>query len=188
MSKEFAKVLESQLIKNPKYSSGWIENASKIIANSDTFIEEELAKFDAEQLDVINAALDYNEKNKDDGVNVDAIANPELNATQMRLMFAGMQNKLSVSLLKKLISKNIPYAVSNYIVQAAIDGQDLSKYISGYEPDQVYEIYAGIHNGVDVSVYDDPHISAGMMGLMRHALELGLSASLDFNTSVLTIK
>ena len=59
------KVIESFLLRNSKYSSAWIKSATKILTSSDIFIEEELAKFDAEQLGIIVAALEFNEKNKD---------------------------------------------------------------------------------------------------------------------------
>lgn len=182
------KVIESQLIKNPKYSSSWIKSAAKILASSDVFIEDELAKFDAEQLGIIVSAIEFNEKNKDNAVDIASIANPDLNATQMQLMFVGQQNKITVSALKTMVSKNIPYAVSNYVVQAAIEGKDMLKYLHGYEPDQVYEIYAGLHNGVDVSDYDNTCLSSSVMGLIRHAKELRMSMSYDYDKKELTIK
>lgn len=182
------KVIESFLLRNSKYSSAWIKSATKILTSSDVFIEEELAKFDAEQLGIIVAALEFNEKNKDNTVDIASIANSELNATQMQLMFIGQQNKIAVNILKTMISKDIPYAVSNYAVQGTIEGKDMLKYVHGYDPDQVYEIYAGLHNGLDVSDYDDASISSNIMGLIRHAKELGLSVSFDSDKKEITIK
>lgn len=182
------KVIESFLLRNSKYSSAWIKSATKILTSSDIFIEEELAKFDAEQLGIIVAALEFNEKNKDNMVDIASIANSELNATQMQLMFIGQQNKIAVNILKTMISKDIPYAVSNYAVQGTIENKDMLKYVHGYDPDQVYEIYAGLHNGLDVSDYDDVSISSNIMGLIRHAKELGLSVSFDSDKKEITIK
>lgn len=182
------KVIESYLIRNPKYSSAWIKSATKILANSDIFIEEELAMFDAEQLGIIVAALEHNEKNKDGRVDISSIANSELNATQMQLMFIGQQNKIAVNILKTMISKDIPYAVSNYVIQGTIEGKDMLKYVHNYDPDQVYEIYAGLHNGIDVSNYDDASISSNIMGIIRHAKELGMNAAFDLNKKEITIK
>ena len=103
-------------------------------------------------------------------------------------MFIGQQNKIAVNILKTMISKDIPYAVSNYAVQGTIEDKDMLKYVHGYDPDQVYEIYAGLHNGLDVSDYDDASISSNIMGLIRHAKELGLSVNFDSDKKEIIIK
>ena len=48
------KIIESRLLRNPKYSSAWVETAAKILTSSNTFTEEKLAEFNAEQLEIIN--------------------------------------------------------------------------------------------------------------------------------------
>lgn len=181
------KIIESMLLKNPTYSSSWIENAAKLIANFG-YDESDLTDFCSEQLELIVGAHDFNVKNPDNTVDVTYIANPKLNATQMRLMLAGQQNKISVEKLTELINENIPYAVSNYTVQAAIDGKDMSKYTHDYSPDQVYEIYAGITNGLDVSIYDKSDIDPATMGLIRHALEIGKTVDYVPETGLVVIK
>lgn len=182
------KVIEAKLLRNPKYSSAWVENAAKILANTNVFVEETLAKCSSEQLEIINAALEYNTKNENK-VSILDIADTSLNATQMRLIFAGQQNHVSIATLKQLVNKDIPYVISNYAVQAAIEGHDMSKYVNGlYDNDQVYEIYAGLHNGIDVSCYDNTNISANIMGLMRHASELGFISEYDETTKSISIK
>ena len=182
------KIIESRLLRNPKYSSAWVETAAKILTSSNTFTEEKLAEFNAEQLEIINAAIEYNEKAAEDArASIMDIANPELNATQMRLILAGQQNKIPIAFLKTVVSKDIPYATSNYIVQAAVDGYDMAKYVKGYNNDQVYEIYAGVHNNVDINVYDKPEINADIMGLVRHALEIDKAVSIDMESGKVTI-
>lgn len=181
------KVIESALVMNPKYSSDWISTAAKLIANYN-YSEEQLTDFCTEQLDVINSAHEYNTKNKDNKLDISVILNPRLNATQMRLLIAGQQNGISVETLSTLVNENIPYAISNYIVQGHIEGFNMSNYVKGYTTDQVYEIYAGLHNGIDINAYAHPEISADIMGLMRHAIELGKSVTLDLNTQNLIIR
>ena len=54
----------------------------------------------------------------------------------------------------------------------------MTPYINaGYDRDQFYEIFCGLHNKVDVSVYAIPTIPAKVMGLMRHGLEIGYDAA-----------
>lgn len=183
-----AKVIESRLLRNPKYSSNWIETAAKILSASTMFTEKDLTNYNAEQLDILNGAIEFNAKADEAArVSIPAIARPELNATQMRLMLAGLQNKVPVEFLNKAITTETPYATSNYLIQGYIDGFNMSKYFKGYDNDQIYEIYAGFRNKVDVTKYDKPGISSDVMGLIRHALEIKKNITVDIKSEILTI-
>lgn len=182
-----AKLLESKLLKNPMYGSTWIDLAVKILTGSNMLSESKLAEFDAEQLDIINAAIEYNKKNEDKPIDITILCDPKLNATQMRLIFAGQQNGVPDDILKNIVNPETPYATSNYILQALIDGYNMLKYVKGYDNDQVYEIYAGLHNKLDIGIYDNPNIDAKTMGIIRHALEVGKKVEYDIETKKITI-
>lgn len=182
-----AKALETRLLQNPKYGSTWIDLAVKILTGSNMLSESKLAEFDAEQLDIINAAIEYNKKNEDKPIDITVICDKNLNATQMRLIFAGQQNNVPDNVLKTIVNSDTPYATSNYVLQALIDGYDMLKYLKGYDNDQVYEIYAGLHNKIDVSKYDNASIDAGTMGIIRHCLEVGKDVDYDAEAGKITV-
>lgn len=182
-----AKALETRLLENPKYGSTWIELAVKILTGSNMLSEAKLAEFDAEQLDIINAAIEYNKKNEDKPIDITVLCDSKLNATQMKLIFAGQQNGIPDEALKTIVNAETPYATSNYVLQALIDGYDMIKYLKGYDHDQVYEIYAGLHNKIDVSSYDDPSIDATTMGIIRHGLEVGKKVEYDAEAGKITV-
>jgi hypothetical protein len=94
-----AKALETRLLENPKYGSTWIELAVKILTGSNMLSEAKLAEFDAEQLDIINAAIEYNKKNEDKPIDITVLCDSKLNATQMRLIL--LVNRM-VFLMKRL--------------------------------------------------------------------------------------
>lgn len=170
----------TKMLRNPKHSSEWINIASEIVADYD-FTEEELTPFNTDQLKVIlNSAKKYGaEKTRN-------FAKPELNSTQMQIYFAGYDNNLDDEILQQFIKPEIPYNVSDYVVQAWIDGHDMRKYLD-YDPEQIYEIFAGFVNGIDVSKYDDKNINAVIMGLIRHALECGFEVSEDDKSIIIDI-
>lgn len=177
------KKVETELLRNPKYSSQWITSAAELIANYD-YGREYLERYSADQLESILKAEKYNSSNKK--IDIIVMLNPLLNSTQMELIYAALCNDVPIDIITKAINKDIPYSVSNYVVQAWLDGADMIKYID-YDPDQVYEIYAGIHNGVDINKYDNKLISAELMGIIRHALECNFNAIYNFDTNEILI-
>ena len=173
------KTLERQLLDNPKYSSGWIQNATHLMVKCG-LTEEELNQFDTEQLQLIVSMFTSAEQNTEIWVN--GFLNPELNATQMQLLLTGYSHGLTTEQLKPYFNSDIPYVKSNWAIAALSEGFDMSKYINeDYTKDQIYEIYAGIKDGVDVSLYDDKEIPAERMAIARHAVVLGLKPQFDEN-------
>lgn len=171
------KELELILLKNPKYSSGWIQNAIPLMVNHN-LTEEELVKYDAEQLQLIGSMFGLAEQNED--VCISAFLNPELNATQMQLIFVGYSNNLTTEQLKPFFNPEITYVKANWYITALIEGFDLNDYdINAYDENQIYEIYAGKKDGVDVSLYNKIDIPAEKMALAHHALALGLKIEFD---------
>ena len=171
------KELELQLLDNPKYSSEWIKNAVHLICKCG-LTEEELEKFDVEQLTQLVSMFTSAEQNSE--IDINGFLNPELNATQMQLLITGYSHGLTTEQLKPYFNPEIPYVKSNWAISGLIEGFNLNMYIKrGYDKDQIYEIYSGMKDGVDVSSYDKIEISGEKMGLARHALNLGLKPQFD---------
>ena len=100
----------------------------------------------------------------------------------MQILITGYNNGLTTEQLQPYFNPEIPYVKSNWIVTGLIEGLDLTGYdIDAYNKDQLYEIYAGKKDGVDVSIYDKEDIPAESMALARHALILGLKPQFDEN-------
>ena len=178
------KELEQQLLDNPKYSSGWIQNAVHLMAKCN-LSEEELSKFDTEQLQLLTSVFSSAEQNKE--IWIEGFLNPQLNATQMQLLLTGYAHNLTTEQLKPYFNPEIPYVKTNWVIAAFSEGFDVTHYIENdYDKDQIYEIYAGKKDGVDVSVYDSIDIPAERMAIARHALVLGLKPQFDEN-KLLTI-
>lgn len=183
--KKLTKKYENELLINPIYSSSWINQAAKIMAEFDQQ-ESFLKPFNTEQLEVIYDALKFINDNGSKYIDINDIANPAFNETQMRLILTGYIRDIPVEILAKFVGSKIPYAKSNYLIQAYIDGFDMSDYIN-YSHEQIYEIYAGFINKVDFKLYDKSYIPSKVMGLIRHALEIG-AESVSYNNKVLQFK
>ena len=173
------KELELQLLQNSKYSSAWVQNAISLMIKHN-LSEEEAAKYNAEQLQLIASAFAAAEQNE--GIWIEGFLNPELNATQMQLLLAGYSNGATTEELKLFFDPSIPYVKSNWYITALTEGFDLNEYdINAYNPNQIYEIYAGKKDNVDVTVYDNADISSEKMAVARHALAIGLKVEFDEN-------
>lgn len=173
------KMLERQLLDNPNYSSGWIENATHLICKCG-LTEDELSKFDTEQLQLIVSMFTSAEQNSE--IWIDGFLNSNLNATQMQVLLTGYSHNLTTEQLKPYFNPEIPYVKSNWAIAALTEGFELDSYVeAGFDKDQLYEIYAGKKDGIDVSKYDSIDISADKMAIARHALVLGLEPNFDEN-------
>ena len=172
------KELELMLLENPKYSSGWIQNAAHLMCKCG-LTEEELRKFDTEQLQLIVSMFTSAEQNSE--IWVGGFLNPELNATQMQILLTGYSHGLTTQQLLPYFNPEIPYVKTNWAITALAEGFDITEYIDSHDKDQVYEIYAGKKDGIDVSIYDNVEISAELMAIARHALVLGLKPQFDEN-------
>lgn len=173
------KELEMVLLENPKYSSGWIQNATHLMLKCG-LKEEEAAKFDTEQLQLIVSMFTSAEQNPE--IWIGGFLNPELNATQMQLLLTGYSHGLTTEQLQPYFNPEIPYVKTNWAISALSEGFSIDKYINeGYNKDQIYEIYAGIKDGVDVTLYDSIDIPAERMAIARHAVVLGLKPQFDEN-------
>lgn len=172
------KELELQLLDNSKYSSGWIQNAVHLMTKCG-LTEEELSGFDTEQLQLIVSMFTSAEQNNE--IWIGGFLNPQLNATQMQLLITGYSHGLTTEQLKPYFNPEIPYAKSNWAITGLAEGFDISAYIDDYSKDQIYEIYAGLKDGIDISIYDKIDIPAEKMAIARHALVLGLKPQFDEN-------
>ena len=173
------KVLEMQLLDTAKYSSNWIENASHLMSECN-LTEEELSEFNSEQLQILVSMYTSAEQNKEIWIN--GFLNPKLNATQMQVLLTGYSHGLTTEQLKPYFNPNIPYIKSNWAITALAEGFDITSYIEdGFDKDQLYEIYAGLKDGIDVSAYNNKDITAEKMSIAHHALVLGLKVQFDEN-------
>jgi len=166
------KQIEMRLLKNPAYSSAWIDSAAKLMDKC-SIEEVEIKEFNTEQLDMILSVFTSAEKNPE--IRPERFMNPELNATQMQVILTGYSHGLTTEQLLPYFNPSIPYIKSNWAIAALVEGHDMHSYIeAGYDEDQIYEIYSGFKSGVDVEKYDGLKISAEKMAVARHALEMGL--------------
>lgn len=185
-----AKKYESMLLANPRYSDKWISIAAKILADFNNISETSLLDFNADQLEVIYDLERYIKDQELNDLPARALRQeftPEYNATQLRLKLTAYMRDVPPEIINKFIAPEIPYAKSNYLVQAYIDGHDMNWYVN-FNHEQIYELYAGLVNGVDINKYDKKYISAEKMGVIRHALEIGLNVYYDKDSKTITIK
>ena len=179
--------IQEELLCNPAYSSDWINYASTLI--SEEKIDVHTAEtFSAPQLGVIIEAFKAC-SGKDDAQDfIDLISSPALNDTQMRILLIAYQKGADLSILRKYADPKIPYDKSNYLLSALTeDGVDLSEYIE-FSGDRIYEIYAGVKDGVDYTQYAKKCIPADGMSLYRHARAIGKTVTYDTVKKEMTIK
>ena len=178
------------LINNPKYDSDWVAEAAKILSNEDNPLTEgELAELNALQLSVINEILasDKSTEDKNDIINT-LFEYKDLNATQMRLYWIGLKNGLNNNIMVRFLNSNIPYAKSNYAIQAICEGfTGITEYLNDFNANQIAEIYAGMKDGVDYKIYAKPEYSAELMNLIRHAMVTGINVTLTFGNSSIEV-
>ena len=178
------------LINNPKYDSDWVAEAAKILSNEDNPLTEgELAELNALQLSVINEILasDKSTEDKNDIINT-LFGYKDLNATQMRLYWIGLKNGLNNNIMVRFLNSNIPYAKSNYAIQAICEGfTGITEYLNDFNANQIAEIYAGMKDGVDYKIYAKPEYSAELMNLIRHAMVTGINVTLTFENSSIEV-
>ena len=178
------------LINNPKYDSDWVAEAAKILSNEDNPLTEgELAELNALQLSVINEILasDKSTDDKNDIINT-LFGYKDLNATQMRLYWIGLKNGLNNNIMVRFLNSNIPYAKSNYAIQAICEGfTGITEYLNDFNANQIAEIYAGMKDGVDYKIYAKPEYSAELMNLIRHAMVTGINVTLTFGNSSIEV-
>lgn len=178
------------LINNPKYDSDWVAEAAKILSNEDNPLTEgELAELNALQLSVINEILasDKSTEDKNDIINT-LFGYKDLNATQMRLYWIGLKNGLNNNIMVRFLNSNIPYAKSNYAIQAICEGfTGITEYLNDFNANQIAEIYAGMKDGVDYKIYAKPEYSAELMNLIRHAMVTGINVTLTFGNSSIEV-
>ena len=172
------------LLDNPKYSSEWVKHAAHLIYKCG-LTENELSVYNAEQLGVLVSMFTSAEENKE--IWIEGFFNPALNATQMQILLTGYSHNLTTEQLKPYFNPDIPYIKSNWAITALAEGFDLTSYIEeGFDKDQLYEIYAGKKDGIDVSVYDKKDIPAEKMAIAHHALVMGLKVQFS-EEKILTI-
>lgn len=163
---------EFTLLHNPLYSSEWVKYAAILIDEyNDSLLA--LEDFNANQLEIIVDAK--HEAKNNNNINISLFLNPKLNETQMQLLLKGYKSGLTTEQLEKYADPNIPYVISNWAISALIDGNNMNKYVDeGYDSDQMYEIYCGLKDKLNVSLYDKKDIPGDIMALARHAMSIGL--------------
>ena len=181
------KTLNDYLLNKAELSSKWINYAKDLILKYDYNIDD-LFKYNTEQLEIL-CKINGDEKYTSN-IHISDITEKnkfiletfycELNATQMELLYTAIIHGLDYNKACSIVKPNIPYIKLNYILQAMIDGYDLLEYID-YEVDQLYEIFAATQTKVDYKIYANKNISAEKMGIIRHALELGLNIEIKDN-------
>ena len=182
------------LINNPYLSSKWIACAKDLVINSKYNIDDLLYKYNTEQLEILKKIT--NDEKYNSIVHISDIEERNkfiletfysgLNATQMELLYTAVINGLDFNKACSVVKPDIPYVKLNYILQAMIDGYDLTEYID-YETDQLYEIFAGTQTKIDYKIYANKDISAESMGVIRHALEVGMNVIINTDNTI-TIK
>ena len=182
------------LINNPYLSSKWIACAKDLVINSKYNIDDLLYKYNTEQLEILKKIT--NDEKYNSIVHISDIEERNkfiletfysgLNATQMELLYTAVINGLDFNKACSIVKPDVPYIKLNYILQAMIDGYDLTEYID-YETDQLYEIFAGTQTKIDYKVYANKDIPAESMGIIRHALEVGMNVIINTDNTI-TIK
>lgn len=182
------------LINNPYLSSKWIACAKDLVINSKYNIDDLLYKYNTEQLEILKKIT--NDEKYNSIVHISDIEERNkfiletfysgLNATQMELLYTAVINGLDFNKACSIVKPDIPYVKLNYILQAMIDGYDLTEYID-YETDQLYEIFAGTQTKIDYKIYANKDIPAESMGIIRHALEVGMNVIINTDNTI-TIK
>ena len=182
------------LINNPYLSSKWIACAKDLVINSKYNIDDLLYKYNTEQLEILKKVT--NDEKYNSIVHISDIEERNkfiletfysgLNATQMELLYTAVINGLDFNKACSIVKPDIPYIKLNYILQAMIDGYDLTEYID-YETDQLYEIFAGTQTKIDYKIYANKDIPAESMGVIRHALEVGMNVIINTDNTI-TIK
>lgn len=182
MSKFTKKAWVNTLIKTAKYTSGWIEAASDILSYEESPFElAQLEEFNENQLSIIRDAI----RDKVN-INLDKLANKSLNATQMQLYLLGISKGVPEEKMDTFLNPYIPYAKSNYIIQSMIEGNDeLLKYID-FDVDQIYEIYAGMKDGIDYKVYAIKELRADTMSIARHCMNAGRAVEIYEDNTLVT--
>lgn len=182
------------LVNNPYLSSKWIACAKDLVINSKYNIDDLLYKYNTEQLEILKKIT--NDEKYNSIVHISDIEERNkfiletfysgLNATQMELLYTAVINGLDFNKTCSIVKPDVPYVKLNYILQAMIDGYDLTEYID-YETDQLYEIFAGTQTKIDYKIYANKDIPAESMGIIRHALEVGMNVIINTDNTI-TIK
>ena len=182
---------QAKLLANPKFSSEWVKLGTEIIDTYNVPLEA-IEDLSVEQLNVAKDIYDYIDGTLSDDDDEDELIaeknakyknilntilyKNKYNATQMQIIFIMCKSEADVELIESLMDNTIPYGIMDYVGKGIIDGhKDMIKYIKGYSLNQVYEIYAGYVEGVDVSSYADVETPAEIMGVIRHLLQLGIN-------------
>lgn len=177
---------QMKLIKDPAFDSDWIAEAAKLLANGDAMITlEEIRGLDANKIKLFNEIAES--ETFDIDCLITLLNNKNLNATQMRLYWLGVSKGLDLVDMKTFLDPSIPYARTNFMIQALIDGHtDILKYID-YSAEQIAEIYSGMKDDIDYRVYADKKYSSDFMNLLRHALCTGMKMDIVLEDQKISI-
>lgn len=183
MNQQRLEKLKKKFQENPKLSENWITAAVKAI-DAGISHDDKLFEYNSEQLAVL-----ANIPSATVGIFLKNFSDPELNASQMEVVLACLDHDIPPETIKKIVNPNIPYIISNYVAQAYIDGYDMIDLIDrGFSIEQIYEIFAGYESGINPEeVYINPDIPAADMGLIRHALTIGVNMGYDLENHKPTI-
>lgn len=132
--------------------------------NKENLEKQQSQKYTKEQLAELNNA-------KKCGVDPILIANPKLSPEQMRTLWVGKKNKACIEYFAnpKYSLEQMQFLAERIISkQAAVECRALIN--PRYTVDQMNEIYLGIFDGVDYTLYAKPEVSADDMYLKRKEL------------------
>jgi len=102
---------------------------------------------------------------KEHGVNFKLYAKPKLSAEQMEILREALEDKLDISLINT--SKMPAELMGQYAFELKMK-RDIRKYLGyDYTVAQLVQLSVGYINGVDISKYRDPKISAEEMTQLR---------------------
>lgn len=102
------------------------------------------------------------------------------NDTQLQLILKVLKAGVPIEKLYNLVDPSVPYAVMNYIFAGIVDGYNQledPKYLE-YDQDQLCEIYSGLKDGIDISLFDNKSIPSEKMAIIRHAITIGLKVEI----------
>ena len=182
-SKEYIKDV---LDLNPAYDAGWVDAASEILSENPDYNEEYLAKFTAEKLMILKQALN-SYKSDIEFLN---LLKPELNVTQLQIIMTAKNNNVENRWISVLSNPNISYQKGNYIAQGMVNGYNMFDIldVNQFDADQIYEIFAGIESKIDYKRYLNKNYPAEIMGIIRHALQLGLDINITNNELIVSLR
>ena len=193
------------LLSVPAYDSEWLDKVSSILAyeqipsgteESFELSFEFLETLDAGQVAVIADSIEHNctvansgEGNMIDLLRVTDGLQGRLNATQMRLIMLGYIKGATKEAIELASDPMLPYAYSNYLIQASIDGFDISEYVKErYSISKIEAICLALSSGItNIGDFITKDLAAEEISLIATALHAEEEVSITNDNIVINI-